>query len=84
MPLTCSYCHLQVARTDCHRNRYGEMICRACQQAGVKFTLRRRLRVAIKKTPLYVGIGLAVTAVVLLLAWFLHLLSMTEPLRLLN
>lgn len=84
MSLTCSYCHREAARTDCHRNRYGELICHACQKTGVKFTWRRRLRLAIKKTPLYLGIGLAIAAAVLLLSWLLHLLSLTEPLRLFN
>ena len=84
MTLTCANCHAEVARSDCHRNRYGEMICHPCQRAGVKFTWRRRLRTSSKKIPLYAGIAVAVTTAVLLLAWFLHLIWLSEPQRLLH
>ncbi len=39
----CSACGATVARTDCHRNRYREYICHACQARGVRFTWSRRL-----------------------------------------
>jgi hypothetical protein len=38
----CSSCGLIVARSDCHKNRYGEYICRACQASGVRFTRRAK------------------------------------------
>lgn len=40
----CSACGATVERYLCHRNRYGEYICRQCQRDGVEFTLRARLR----------------------------------------
>ncbi len=39
----CSGCKKEIPRQDCHRNRYGEYICRACQAAGFKFTWRHLL-----------------------------------------
>ncbi len=39
----CAACGAMVSRQDCHRNRYGEYICRTCQSAGVKHTLRGTL-----------------------------------------
>ena len=43
MLITCFACSISVDRKDCHKNRYDEYICRKCQSAGVKITLRRRL-----------------------------------------
>ena len=40
----CSSCAASVERQDCHKNRYSQYICRQCQNAGVKFTGRQRLR----------------------------------------
>ena len=40
----CTGCGTKVARQDCHRNRYGEYICRPCQAAGFKFGWRQGLR----------------------------------------
>ncbi len=34
----CAGCKKEVPRQDCHRNRYGEYICRSCQAGGLKFT----------------------------------------------
>ncbi len=42
MSRICSACGATVARYDCHKNRYGEYICRKCQRAGIKFTWRLR------------------------------------------
>lgn len=84
MSLTCAHCHLAVIRKNCHRNRYGEMICHACQRTGVRFTWRQRLRLARKWAPLYAGIGLAVAVLVALFFWFLYLASLPESQTLLN
>ena len=40
----CSACGATVERNLCHKNRYGEYICRKCQHDGVEFTWRQRLR----------------------------------------
>ena len=60
----CSSCRLVVARTDCHRNRYGEYICRACQASGVRFTRRRKF--GFHGGRLFTGVWLGLTVVVLL------------------
>ena len=39
---SCASCGVDVARQDCHRNRYGEYICRTCQAAGIRFSPQRR------------------------------------------
>jgi hypothetical protein len=38
---TCVGCGATVARRDCHRNRYGEYVCRTCQEAGIRFSPAR-------------------------------------------
>jgi len=38
----CAGCGTSVPRQDCHRNRYGEYICRTCQAAGIRFSPKRR------------------------------------------
>ncbi len=44
MSITCSTCSTTGEREDCHRNRYGEYICRKCRVAGITFTWHQRLR----------------------------------------
>ena len=48
MMKSCSSCGETVLRTDCHRNRYGEFICRKCQAQGIKFTQRGRANQYVK------------------------------------
>jgi len=43
MSINCSSCNALVEREDCHKNRYGEYICKKCQGAGVRFTRAHRL-----------------------------------------
>ena len=38
----CSACAATVERKNCHKNRYSQYICRQCQEAGVKYTQRKR------------------------------------------
>ena len=45
----CSICGVAVDRTDCHKNRHGEYICRSCQAAGIKMTHWRQLKGTVKK-----------------------------------
>lgn len=47
----CATCAQSVERKDCHRNRFGEYICRQCQARGIRFSpqtrgaiMRRRAR----------------------------------------
>ena len=44
MAKVCSACETTVERHLCHKNRYGEYICRQCQLAGIKFTWPGRWR----------------------------------------
>ena len=65
----CSSCGAQVQRKDCHKNRFNEYICRACQSRGVKFTWRPRLR-RVAGVLLSAGFASALVAALLtLLAW---------------
>ena len=45
----CSTCRAEVARQDCHKNRFGEYICSNCQAAGVKASRFRIMRHVSKK-----------------------------------
>jgi hypothetical protein len=44
MTRVCAECGAVVARRDCHKNRYGEYLCRACLKAGIRSTARGRAR----------------------------------------
>jgi hypothetical protein len=46
---TCSFCHAEVERRRCRRNRYGEYICSACLKQGKRWSRRRTLWRAIKR-----------------------------------
>jgi hypothetical protein len=65
---------VSVKRQDCHKNRYGEYICRTCQASGIKFT--RLHRSLYWNKPLVVWfLWLAVgTLLSLLIFWWLGLL----------
>jgi hypothetical protein len=72
MSVVCSACGATVDRRDCHKNRYGEYICRKCASAGIKFTRRRRLRLRTQaKLRKYLPM-LPVAALILLLIWVLY------------
>ncbi len=49
MQKICFKCGVAVARPDCHKNRYGEYVCRSCQAAGVKASWWQALRQVSKK-----------------------------------
>ncbi len=76
MPLTCSYCHVGVLRRDCHRNRYGEMICHACHAKGIRFTWGKRAWYKTRNALFYVGIALPVTALGILFVWLLYVVML--------
>lgn len=40
----CSACDATVERKKCHKNRYGEYICRSCLAGGTRSTWRGQLR----------------------------------------
>ncbi len=45
----CATCGNTVERKNCHKNRFGEYICRTCQAAGLKATPLRKQRHVTKK-----------------------------------
>jgi hypothetical protein len=65
----CSTCGTNVERKDCHRNRFGEYICRSCQAAGVKFSWRRRLHRLTQKTLRKILWGLTGVSIVVVFVW---------------
>jgi recombinational DNA repair protein (RecF pathway) len=68
----CAACGATVDRKDCHRNRYGEYICRKCSAAGIKFTWHRRLRHLAKAKLRKFLPMLPVAGLALLLIWVLY------------
>jgi hypothetical protein len=67
----CSACGAVVQRKDCHKNRYGEYICRECQAKGVLFTPRRRLLRDGKKWLIRFLLMLVATGAVTLFFWWI-------------
>lgn len=39
----CACCGAEVVRRDCHKNRYGEYICKSCQAAGKRCSRRYQI-----------------------------------------
>ncbi len=83
MLLICSACKAPVLRQNCHRNRYGEFICRACQASGIRFSWLRRLQHAVGKLGLAVWVFLGAMATLLLLAWLFEVVRVLQPEKLL-
>jgi hypothetical protein len=84
MSLQCSICKAPVLRKDCHRNRYDEYICRSCQDAGIRFSWRKRLRYQLGKASLSLWVLFTVTAVLLLGSWMFELVRLLRPEKLLT
>lgn len=71
MTKVCSACGATVARTDCHKNRYAEYVCRKCQTAGIKFTRRGQLRYLMRRgLPVFL-LSLFITSLALVAIWAL-------------
>jgi hypothetical protein len=68
----CSACAATVERKDCHRNRYGEYICRKCRTAGITFTWHRRLRYLMKPVLRKYLPVLPIAGLTLLVIWVLY------------
>lgn len=65
----CSLCGSNVARKDCHKNRYAQYICRPCQAAGGKAAWRLRLKQQANTVLRRSGWRLAAAGAVLVLVW---------------
>lgn len=65
----CSACGTLVPRKECHRNRYAEYICRACQTKGIKFTRHGRRRHLIKRALAPLLVAALFVSVLLWVLW---------------
>ncbi len=75
-PKVCSACGATVARRDCHKNRFGEYICRVCQAAGIKVAPGRKLQRGSRRAAWGFWVGLLGLAAAGLLAWIGYALFM--------
>ena len=81
----CSVCGTTVRRRDCHKNRYGEYICRPCQANGMRFTPRRQLIHGGKKWVIrFVALVLMTGVFVVLFWWLGQLLAPSSSLDVLD
>src|SRR5262245_8830084 len=67
----CVFCGQLVARKDCHKNRYGEYICRGCQKKGKRWTHQSRFLNVSKKILRFVLIGLVGLSLASGYVWFM-------------
>lgn len=65
----CSACGTRIERRECHKNRYGEYICRHCQAAGIKFVRRTRPTNLISLTTQVFLLGFALASLLFLMTW---------------
>lgn len=71
----CSSCAATVERESCHKNRYAQYICQRCQEAGVRFSPRKRRgalarrRLVLRWTLSALFLGVAIAGVVLPTIW---------------
>ena len=73
-PKICSVCGLTVARRDCHKDRYGNYICKNCQAAGAKPGWRQRLLRGARRVVRGFWLGLAGVMAAGVLAWIAYAL----------
>lgn len=69
MTRQCSACGTVVARKECHRNRYAEYICRACQAKGIKFTPHGRRRHGLRRALAPLLVAILFVSVLLWVLW---------------
>ncbi len=62
------------ARQACHRNRYGEYICKSCQGKGKRFTWTNRVAYHLRASATAVGVGVGGVGVAVMTAWVLYVL----------
>ncbi|MDO9198963.1 hypothetical protein [Rhodoferax sp.] len=67
----CSVCGAVVERKDCHKNRFGEYICRKCQAAVTTLKWHQRLRLLMKGMLPKFLLGLPIAVLALLALWAL-------------
>jgi hypothetical protein len=79
MSRICSACGTVVARKECHKNRYGEYICRECQSAGIKFVRQRQPGNPMRLVIQVFLFGFAVASLLFLVTWQFFLDSGSVP-----
>jgi hypothetical protein len=67
----CFSCGASVLRQDCHKNRYGEYICRTCQSSGIRFSRLAGWRYWGSRAPVIILSSIGATALIALLIWVL-------------
>jgi len=72
MQKVCFRCGASVARTECHKNRFGEYVCRTCQAAGIKASWSRRLSQMSKTLFRQILLGLAGIGLATLFVWMFY------------
>lgn len=74
MSRICASCGAPVDRSNCHKNRYSEYICRRCQTEGIRFGPRGRKK-RLLRWVIPALLSVFVIACLLALALWLHLLQ---------
>lgn len=72
----CTGCGASVSRRDCHRNRYGEYICRGCQAVGIRHSPRHIGRRAATWLRPRLWLVIPLAGLVLLLLWAFYAVVM--------
>jgi hypothetical protein len=67
----CFSCGATVLRRDCHKNRYGEYVCRACQGGGARFSLLAGWRYWAVRAPVLILSSISITLLIALVIWAL-------------
>src|SRR5512133_3886931 len=65
----CSACDATVERKKCHKNRYGEYICRSCLAGGTRFTRWGRLKHFVRWALPVLLLTIAISFIALLATW---------------
>jgi hypothetical protein len=72
---TCDACGARVPRSQVHKNRYAQYICRDCRSTGVKAVGAKSIRAFLTRMPTLVLWGLGAVLVLVLLAVLLLVAS---------
>lgn len=63
---TCSACGTAVHRSEVHKNRYAQYICKSCRSDGVRAVGRKKMRHFFSRAPVAAAAMLAVVAFLVL------------------
>lgn len=51
----CIGCRKGFRRHECHENRFGEYVCKACGKAGIRWSRHRRLQLFANQAASWIG-----------------------------